>query len=184
VAITLGASHSAGDSTHSLVGVKSPARSKRGMQPPTPPGIVRLESFEGPDAAGALERPKARAPMRRGRLAQSGGGTAESSPRGMRGPWGRAPLPITGEPMVPPWAPSFAARRRSGFVSLPAGEAGLRRPFVVSLEGMSLARLGIKVRAALADGVCNSSAVGTDGISLLHESGGRDLAALPLPVSR
>jgi hypothetical protein len=76
---------------HSLVGVNSLRRAKRGMPPPPRPVIVRLESIEGPDAAGALERPKARAPMRRGRLAQCGGGTAESSPHEASGDHGAGP---------------------------------------------------------------------------------------------
>jgi hypothetical protein len=36
--------------------------------------------------------------------------------------------------MFPPWAPFFAARRRRGLSSLPAGKAGLRRLIALALD--------------------------------------------------
>jgi hypothetical protein len=78
------------------------------------PVIVRLESFEGPDAAGALERPKARAPMRRGPLAQCGGETADIFSATKRaGTMGRVPLASLswGNPWFPHGPPPFPRAR-------------------------------------------------------------------------
>jgi hypothetical protein len=142
------------------------------MLAPLHPVIVRLESFEGPDAAGALERPKARASMRRRRLAQCGGETAEPSPQG-RGALGAGPLVRMGETMFPPWTP-FLRR----IWTLGRYEAALEQSSAPP-AARCLFRCRVKAKHRGAD---ESSRLlcgwGLTAIGPPHEPGGRDRAAL------